>query len=64
MGLELMREVDIANLVTKKEAAIFLRVSIFTIDQWVSKKKLRVLKAGSRTLIERAELQRFLLGGE
>lgn len=48
------------KLYTKPEAAAVLRVSPFTIDQWLSHGKLQRVKAGGRTLIRESELERFL----
>jgi excisionase family DNA binding protein len=48
------------DLLTTKEAAELLRVSPWTISAWLSQKRLRRVKAGTRTLIERSELESFL----
>ena len=48
------------EMFTKREAAQGLRVSLFTIDQWLSQGKLQRVKAGGRTLIRQSELERFL----
>ena len=48
------------KLFTKKEAAAALRVSIYTVDAWLTQGKLSKVKAGGRTLIAESELERFL----
>jgi excisionase family DNA binding protein len=50
----------VGNLVTTKEAAELLRVSHWTISAWLSKGKLKRVKAGGRTLIAKADLEAFL----
>lgn len=53
----------IGDVVSKKEAAELLRVSHWTISAWLSQGKLRRIKAGSRTLIAKADLEKLLRGG-
>lgn len=53
----------LGDVVTTKEAAELLRVSPWTISAWLSKGKLRRIKAGSRTLIAKADLEAFLQRG-
>ena len=53
----------IGDVVSKKEAAELLRVSHWTISAWLSQGKLRRIKAGSRTLIAKADLEKLLQGG-
>ena len=48
------------ELFTKGEAAQALRVSRFTVDQWITRGKLHRVKAGGRTLVRKSELERFL----
>lgn len=48
---------------SKKEAAEFLRVSPWTISAWLTQKRLLRVKAGSRTLLLRSDLERFLRAG-
>ncbi len=50
----------LGDLVTTKEAAELLRVSPWTVSAWLSQGKLRRVKAGGRTLIAKADLERFL----
>jgi excisionase family DNA binding protein len=50
----------LGDLVTKREAAELLRVSHWTVNNWLSSGKLGRVKFGSRTLLSRADLESFL----
>jgi excisionase family DNA binding protein len=50
----------VGDLLTTKEAAELLRVSHWTISAWLSQGKLKRVKAGSRTLIAKTDLEAFL----
>ncbi len=49
-----------AELLTVKEAAEFLRANPGTVTAWLSKGRLKRVKAGGKTLIRRSELDRFV----
>ncbi len=51
------------DYLSKNEAAEFLRVSPWTISAWLTQKRLTRYKAGSRTLLLRSDLERFLKAG-
>ena len=51
------------NLLTIKDAAKLLNVSHFTIEAWLSKKKLQRTKVGRRTMIRESELEKVLEDG-
>jgi len=46
-------------LLSKKEAAQMLGLSVRTISSYVATKQLRVRRIGRRTLLSRAEIVRF-----
>ena len=48
------------QLVTPKEAATFLRVSLSAIHKWTAQGKLRPVRAGNRLRFPMAELYRFV----
>ena len=50
----------VGDLVTTKEAAELLHVSPWTISAWLTQGKLRRIKAGSRTLLAKSDLEDFL----
>ena len=53
---------DIAELLTKNEAADALRLSLRTVDSLIAKGDIRVVRPGGRRAvrIEPAELRRFI----
>lgn len=44
------------DLVTKKEGARLLGIAESTLNHWLTQKKLRRIKAGSRTLVSKTDL--------
>ena len=48
------------DVVTKREAAELAHVSFHTISAWLTQKRLRRIKAGSRTLVLRSDLEKLL----
>ena len=53
-------ESDDPIVLSKHEAALFLRVSLRTIDRLIALKELQVRRLGRRVLIPRASLENFL----
>ncbi len=51
-------------LLSKRQAALALSISIRTLDKLIHEKKLPVNKIGRRVLISRASIQRFVIEGE
>lgn len=50
----------VGDLVTTREAAELLRVSYWTVVSWLHSKRLPKHKAGGRTLIAKADLEKFV----
>jgi len=55
MALDLL-----ANAVPIPEAAALLHISRHTVEKWLSLKRLRRVKCGSRTLVDKRELATLL----
>ena len=53
----------LGEVVTTKEAAALLRLSHYTISEWLSQGKLKRIKVGSRTLISKSALEKLLQDG-
>jgi excisionase family DNA binding protein len=51
-------------LLSKRQAAQALSISIRTLDKLILSKRLPVHKIGRRVLISRASMERFAVGGE
>jgi excisionase family DNA binding protein len=51
-------------LLSKRQAALALSISIRTLDKLIITKRLPVHKIGRRVLISRASMERFAVGGE
>jgi len=51
-------------LLSKRQAAQALSISIRTLDKLIHSKRLPVHKIGRRVLISRASMERFVVGGE
>jgi excisionase family DNA binding protein len=51
-------------LLSKRQAAQALSISIRTLDKLILTKRLPVHKIGRRVLISRASMERFAVGGE
>jgi excisionase family DNA binding protein len=51
------------NLLSVKEAARQLGISKYTVEAWLSKKKLKRTKVGRRTMIRESELEKVLEDG-
>ena len=51
------------HLLSVKEAAQQLGISHYTIEAWLSKKKLQRTKVGRRTMIRESELEKVLDDG-
>ncbi len=51
----------VGDLLTTKEAAELLRGSHWTVSAWLSQGKLKRVKAGGRTLIDKTDLESFLI---
>jgi len=51
-------------LLSKRQAAQALSISIRTLDKLILTKKLPVHKIGRRVLISRASMERFAVGSE
>ena len=51
------------NLLSVKEAAKLLGISKYTVEAWLSKKKLQRTKVGRRTMIRESELEKVLKDG-
>ena len=47
-------------LMSVKDAATFLALSVFTIRAYVASGKLRAVRLGRRVLLEQSELRRFV----
>jgi excisionase family DNA binding protein len=50
-------------LYARLEAAQALGLSLRTIDQLIARKSLKIIRVGSRSMITRAELERFARNG-
>ena len=53
----------VENLLSVKEAAKQLGISKYTVEAWLSKKKLQRTKVGRRTMIRESELEKILEDG-
>jgi excisionase family DNA binding protein len=51
-------------LLSKRQAAQTLSISLRTLDKLIGSKKLPVCKIGRRVLISRSAVERFAMGGE
>ena len=51
-------------LLSKRQAAQALSISIRTLDKLISSKTLPVHKIGRRVLLSRSTVERFAIGGE
>ena len=51
------------NLYSVREAAKQLGISKYTVEAWLSKKKLQRTKVGRRTMIRESELEKVLEDG-
>jgi len=51
------------NLLSVKEAAKQLGISKYTVDAWLSKKKMQRTKVGRRTMIRESELEKVIIHG-
>lgn len=51
-------------LLSKRQAAQVLSISIRTLDKLILSKELPIHKIGRRVLISRSSLERFAIGGE
>src|SRR5262245_15493147 len=51
-----------SDLLTTAEAAVYLRISEWTLRHWVSDRKIKFFKIGNRVRFRRAHLDRFLAG--
>jgi excisionase family DNA binding protein len=51
-------------LLSKRQAAQVLSISLRTLDKLILSKKLPVHKIGRRVLISRTSIERFAIGGE
>ena len=51
------------NLLSVREAAKQLGISKYTVEAWLSKKKLERTKVGRRTMIRESELEKVLVDG-
>ena len=51
-------------LLSKRQAAQTLSISIRTLDKLILSKELPIQKIGRRVLISRSSLERFAVGGE
>lgn len=56
-------EGKVENLLSVKEAAKQLGISKYTVEAWLSKKKLQRTKVGRRTMIRESELEKVLVDG-
>ncbi|DAB12856.1 MAG: helix-turn-helix domain-containing protein [Acinetobacter sp.] len=48
------------NLLTIKETACYLRISISTLYRWINQKKIKHIKIGSRVLFSQDDLKEFI----
>ena len=55
-----IEELKTKEYLTLKEASMLLGISIRTFYRIIKKKELDIIKIGSRTIIERVELNKFL----
>jgi len=53
----------VENLLSVKEAAKQLGISHYTVEAWLSKKKMQRTKVGRRTMIRESELEKVLVDG-
>jgi len=53
-------EVTPSDLMTVREAAAYLRISIWTLRHWVSKRKIRYIKLGRAVRFRKSHLDRFI----
>jgi len=51
-------------LLSKRQAAQTLSISLRTLDKLITSKKLPIQKIGRRVLISRSAIERFAIGGE
>jgi excisionase family DNA binding protein len=51
-------------LLSKRQAAQTLSISLRTLDKLILSKKLPVHRIGRRVLVSRSALERFAIGGE
>jgi excisionase family DNA binding protein len=51
-------------LLSKRQAAQTLSISLRTLDKLIGAKKLAIHKIGRRVLISRTTIERFAVGGE
>lgn len=51
-------------LLSKRQAAQALSISVRTLDKLIQSRKLPVHKIGRRVLISRTSMERFAIGGE
>jgi excisionase family DNA binding protein len=51
-------------LLSKRQAAQTLSISLRTLDKLIGSKKLPVRKIGRRVLLSRSAIERFATGGE
>jgi len=55
-----MQAVNLPGLIDKPKAAEILGISLFTINTWVSQKKIPFIKLGRRVLFDLDELAKFI----
>jgi len=55
-----MKAFNLPGLVGKPKAAEILGISLFTVNTWVSQKKIPHIKLGRRVLFDIDELLRFV----
>jgi excisionase family DNA binding protein len=53
----------VENLLSVKEAAKQLGISKYTVEAWLSKKKMQRTKVGRRTMIRESELEKVIIHG-
>ena len=53
----------VENLLSVKEAAKQLGISKYTVEAWLSKKKMQRTKVGRRTMIRESELEKVIVDG-
>jgi len=51
-------------LLSKRQAALALSISIRTLDKLIVSKKLPIHKIGRRVLLSRTSIEQFAIGGE
>jgi excisionase family DNA binding protein len=58
-----MRQEQLRELLTVREAADFLRVKVSTIRAWILQRRVVYVKVGGRVLLRRSDLEKLIESG-